>query len=57
MAPGKDENKIYEICNNAISQMIKENSKYQIYLVHGNGDSGGIVYIFEIHMLIRMLNT
>lgn len=47
MAPEKDGNKIYEICNDAISQMIKENSKYQIYLVHGNGGPGGIVFIFE----------
>lgn len=47
MAPEKDGNKIYEICNDAVSQMIKENSKYQIYLVHGNGGPGGIVFIFE----------
>ena len=47
MAPEKDGNKIYEICNDAISQMIKENSKYQIYLVHGNGAPRAIVYIFE----------
>ena len=47
MAREKDSDKINEICNNAISQMIKESSKYQIYLVHGNGGPGAIVYIFE----------
>lgn len=47
MSPEKDGDKINEICNDAISQMIKENSKYKIYLVRGNGGPGGIVYIFE----------
>lgn len=47
MAPEKDSDKINEICNDAISQMIKENSKYKIYLVHGIGGPGAIVYIFE----------
>lgn len=47
MFPEKDGNKINEICNDAISHMIKENSKYKIYLVHGNGGPGAIVFIFE----------
>ena len=47
MSPVKDGDKINEICNDAISQMIKENSKYKIYLVRGNGGPGAIVYIFE----------
>ena len=47
MSPEKDGDKINEICNDAISQMIKENSKYKIYLVRGNGGPGAIVYIFE----------
>lgn len=47
MSPEKDGDKINEICNDAISQMIKENSKYKIYLVHGNGGPGAIVFIFE----------
>ena len=47
MSPEKDGDKINEICNDAISQMIKENSKYKIYLVCGNGGPGAIVFIFE----------
>lgn len=47
MSPEKDGDKICEICNNAISQMIKENSKYQIHLIHGNGGPGAILFIFE----------
>lgn len=47
MSPEKDADKICEIYNNAISQMIKENSKYQIHLVHGNGGPGAILFIFE----------
>lgn len=47
MSPEKDGDKINEICNDAISQMIKENSKYKIYLVRGNGGPGAIVFIFE----------